>query len=436
MTIVHVGNMANKGTQALLVSDVAALKAVAKEPLHVFVSTVDIKGTRQLGLDIDDVVSPLLDVPYERADSVARSLGWKRGGIKYSAFAASCLMLIPVQMALVVFSSWFVRAGLKAPYRSDVFRRIENSQLIVSCSDENFKESSFLLRLSVSWIFVWWSMLISRTMIILTAKFLKKPVVLFPNSIGPFRTFLGRAVSRLALNNCNLLMARERYSYNVIDELNVRSPRILTSDTALLYPSTDTSSVAVKKPFVAVCAGFYAQTHSSEGISAYVESHAKALSRASRMLGFRIVFLPHYVSGFRYDDLEISELIRSKLERPIEAEIINTRTLAEFKSILDQADFVLSSKMHPAVLAASSFVPTLYVAYDNKQLGFFQSLGMPKDCAILISEINEELLFSGIEKVWSSRKELGALLSRTVPFWQDNTKRAIGYALNLSHLDG
>lgn len=72
--IIHVGHMANKGTQGLLKSDVFILRNIL-ENVDISLSTTDIKGVKSLNLPLTAVLSPLVDIPYETADAYAKKMG-------------------------------------------------------------------------------------------------------------------------------------------------------------------------------------------------------------------------------------------------------------------------------------------------------------------------------------------------------------------------
>jgi len=423
--IIHVGNMANKGTRALLMSDVSVIKDVVKGDVAFSVSTTDVEGVKRLNLSLNAVLPPMVDIPYERADFFARRFGYTRDSFTYLAFAVASLFFMFVQMILSVISAVFVKLGLKGFYRREVLRCVKDCNVVVSYSDENFKETASLLPLNIYWIVTWWSMLLSRTWDILTAKFLGKPVVMFPNSVGPFRTSIGRFLSKLALNNCDCVLVREPVSYEIVKSLMIRPPKILTSDTTVLFkPTYDSSSDSYSNPVVGVSPGIYSHSVSEEKVYEYALAHAKALDRAIEKYGLSVVFLPHYVSGFRYDDLEVSKLIIREMKNASKAKIINVNTVAEFKSLIDRMDMVISSKMHPAVLAVSGCVPTLCIAYDHKQTGFFRSLGLSK-CVIPLHELTYQRLTLNIDYVWNRRDEMRALLRERVPKLQGHVKVSI-----------
>lgn len=430
--IIHVGNMANKGTQALLKSDIYVLRNIVNGDVAFSVSTTDIEGVKRLNLPLNSVLPPMVDIPYEKADAFAKRFRFSRASFNYKVFAVGSLTFMLFQASMSAVSAVMVKWGLKGFYRSEVLEHMKNSDVVVSYSDENFKETASFLPLNVYWVLTWWSMLFSRTWDVLTAKFLGRRVVMFPNSVGPFRTRVGRLLAKLVLNRFDYILVREPISFEAINLLGIKSPKKLTSDTSLLLTGKDTMNLSsLPHPLIGVSPGFYAHSLSQKEVDRYIVGHAKALDDAIEKYGFSVVFLPHYVSGFRYDDLEVSRLILLQMKNKERAKIVELGSVEEFKSTLDCMDMVISSKMHPAVLATSGCVPTLCIAYDQKQSGFFKRLDLD-DCVISIQEFSYERLFLKIEHVWSKRDEIRKMLKEKVPLLQNEVREAIKHAITPS----
>lgn len=428
--IIHVGNMINKGTQALLESDFYILRDIFKGNVSLSVSTTDIEGVKRLNLNPSAILPPIIDIPYEKADSFARKLGFKRAGTTYKIFALGSLIFMFVQAGVSVFSAILTRMGLKGCYRREVLENIRESHLVISYSDENFKEAASFLRLNVYWILTWWSLLFSRTWDVLIAKSLRKRVIVFPNSIGPFRTWLGRSLAKLALNMCDFILVREPLSYRTVSNLGIRTPKKLTSDSTLLLVGKEQNCFSsFSHPLIGVSPGFYAQSLSKVEIETYISEHARALDEAIEKHGFLVVFLPHYVSGFQNDDLDVSKLALKRMKNKQKAMIVEASSAKEFKSLLGCMDIVVSSKMHPAVLAVSECVPTLCIAYDQKQSGFFQYLGL-NDCVVSIQDFSNGGLFSRIDSVWNNKERIREVLQKKVPVLKESIIGAVREALS------
>jgi len=422
--IIHVGTMNNKGTQALLISDVSLLKTFLKDP-SISVSTTDVEGVKDLNLPLEAVVPTIVDIPFKKADALSKRFKIGRSGLKYKLLIISGLLLMLIQVLLSLISALFIKMGLKPIYRGEVLKRMKDCDLVISCSDENFKESASLLPTSFYWIATWWSILFERTLEILMAKFFNRPVIMFPNSIGPFKTYVGRFLSKLALNRCDCLMLRDAISYKIAESLGINSTKILTADTALLLgKKTRLSRKRDTEPLIGVSPGVYSHGLPADKVNEYIKEHAAALDMAAEKYDLSIVFLPHYISGFKFDDLGISKLIWQSMENRERATIIQVNDVNEFKSLLEKVDMLISSKMHPAVLGVSSFVPTLCIAYDHKQWGLFNHLDMT-EMVINIQEADRKTIFSKISLIWENRKEIKNLLQKKVPVLQKSTENSI-----------
>jgi polysaccharide pyruvyl transferase WcaK-like protein len=420
---IHVGNMNNKGTQALFASDVSIIKEVDPDA-DVSVSTTDIEGVNKMKLPLSRVLPPMVDLPYDRADQTSKTLGLSRNGGSYKLLTVTLLILMPFQTILSLLSVVFCRLGLKPVYRGNVIQKVKACDVVISHSDESFKETASSLPLNPLWAVTWWSMLFSRTLEVMVARSLRKPVVLFPNSVGPFRTCVGRFMAKLSLNSCDYLLIRDPISYGIVEKMKLKTAKILTYDTALLFNPQSALPSSVNLPselVIGVSAGVYSNSMNKADVENYIVAHARALDAAIEKHGFTVAFLPHYISGFSGDDLEISRKIVEKMRHKEHTKIIVTDNVPEFKALLNQMSMVISSKMHPAILAVSAFVPVLSIVYDHKQTGFFQRLDMT-NCTLDISMVSAERLTSKIEATWSQQAQLTSALAQQIPLWQKNVR--------------
>ena len=428
--IIHVGDMDNKGSEVLLRSDISVIREILGGGVSLSVSTVNVEGVRKLNLPLTAVLPTVADVPYKTADSLARKSGINRNTIKYKAFAVASLIYLFIQTTLSVISAFLTKIGLKTLYRSEVFNNIKNADLVISCSDENFKEAASLLPSNLYWVLTWWTMLFQRTFELNIAKYIGRPVVVFPNTIGPFRTWVGRFLSRFALNGCGYVLAREPISYEILNSLDIESRKILTADTALLFTAPkEAISGSLSHPVIGVCPGIYRYSLSDEQVHNYVLNHARALDKAIERYGFDVVLSPHYVSHLEYDDSEICRLILERMKNKNHARIIVADGVEKFKSLLDSMDMIITSKLHPGVMALSGHVPTLCIAYDHKQIGLFQLLGL-EDCVISIMEASREAISSKIDLVWNNREKIKATLQIKIPELQEGIRKAVRAALS------
>jgi colanic acid/amylovoran biosynthesis protein len=429
---VHVGSMNNKGAEILLKNDICATKKLTNNNVSISVSTSDLNGVGRLKISIDRICPQVVDIPFEQVDLLSKKRGCARRDLWYKILSAAWIVRMIFQVFLSAFSSVITKIGLPSFYRPEVLECIRESDLVISCSDENFKEGTILLPPKPYWILTWWSVILARAWAVLVAKYYGKRVVMFPNSIGPFRTIIGRLFSKLALGLCDLILVREPISFKNLEDIKVRTPKILTCDTSFILCLSDRPFY--KKPGslrVGLSLGVYSNIFSQKEIQKLVSTYANSLDRIVEKFDVSLVFLPHFVSGFEYDDLQFSDMIKEKMKNGANVEIMQTQTVEEFKSIMGNMDLVISSKMHPSTIALSCKVPTICIAYDHKQKGLFESLEMSR-CLLFLPELSEEKLFSHFCYVWSNREIIRRNLEVLIPSLQASVNNAIAQALLLA----
>jgi len=421
--------MTNKGTQALLKSEVSILREVINDS-EISVSTMDVEGVSSLGLPLERVIPGLIDVPYKKADLLAKRLSYGRNTLRFKVDLLVRLFAVPFQAFIAFASSIFTRTGFRALYRAEVIEAFKNSDLVISTSDENFKEGNLKLPFNLAWTVTWWSLLFVRTCeVVIAKKIFKKKVVLLPNSVGPFRTFVGRSLAKIAFRNMDLMIVRDRVSAANLESLGLKKPTMLTVDVATNFkPDAKTNPAKLENPVIGVAAGVYFNALTENGLKNFVTSHAKALDFMISRYGVKIVFLPHDVTGFKNDDYDICTSILREMQYRQDARIMCVKSVDEYKLLLNQLDMLVSSKMHPAVLASSSNVPALYVVYDHKQTGFFEQLDLLEYC-LDISAVSSENLIRKMDNLWNDRQKVESLLSQRIPELQENVKKIVRKAV-------
>lgn len=80
--------------------------------------------------------------------------------------------------------------------------------------------------------------------------------------------------------------------------------------------------------------------------------------------------------------------------------------------------------MHSSVAAVLEEVPTVCIAYDQKQIGFFQQLELT-ECLVSMSELSTERLLKKIIEVHDNTEELVRKMAYKIPLLQQNVRHAI-----------
>jgi colanic acid/amylovoran biosynthesis protein len=334
-----------------------------------------------------------------------------------------------LQVILSLTSSIIVKVGLNGFYRSETIERFRDSDLIISTADENFKEGSLYFGLTVAWKLAWWTILFSRTWdIIIAKKIFKKPIIVFPNSVGPFRTHLGGSITKTALNNVDFILLREFTSNKFLSDLKVTTPVANTTDVAVLLERNRDQpkffAPTLRRQIIGVSPGLYAGSISKEKQMEYLSAHSRVLDQMIEQHGVDVLFLPLEITGMEGDDYSFCRLILQGMKHQEKVKMIKVETAELFKSHLARLDLLISSRMHPLVLASSEMVPTVVVCYDHKQSGFSRQLGL-SDCKIDINDFSSEKLLSTTEFVWNNKERIRVHLAGVIPVLQDDVMMKI-----------
>lgn len=218
-------------------------------------------------------------------------------------------------------------------------------------------------------------------------------------------------------------------SYEMINSLGMACPVISTSDTTLLYDPINAKKSVAPSHVIGVAPGFYHDILSGDMVKKYLMAHVTALDFVVEKYGFDVVFLPHYVSGFANDDLDVCRRITDGMRNKDHVRVVNVDTFEEFKEILGHCDLVVSSRMHSSVAAVLEEVPTVCIAYDQKQIGFFQQLELT-ECLISLSELSSERLVKKIIDIQDNAKEIVRKMTLRIPVLQEDLRQAIDRMLH------
>jgi polysaccharide pyruvyl transferase WcaK-like protein len=426
--IIHVGSVLNKGTHAQVTTEIATLKRALRS-VDATVSTCDIDSLRILEPEIKAVPS-IVDIPFFKADNLTRRMGRSERSTRYRVVAAAWAVIVILEIPLALFSSVIAKLVRKPFYRSRTINSIQECCLVVSTSGENFREGCRFLPATLTWKLTWWSILFSRMWeVVIVKRILKKPIIVFPNSIGPFCTRIGRWFAKVLLSNVDYILVRDEYSADNLRDLNIRTPMKAVCDiVVLLGQDTRVQNPARGGPLLGVSPGLYDGAFRSEKRLDLIRTLAHAIDAFVEEYGVRVVFLPHEVTGYVYDDLGFSKAIIQEMRHGNAARCVYVRGLNEFRHQLGNLDILLTCRLHPAVLASGLQVPSVSVIYDEKQTGFLTHLGLEWS-GIPITELTQEKLSALMGRVWKDRDTVAETLMRSVPLLQRATYEDVSKAL-------
>lgn len=246
-----------------------------------------------------------------------------------------------------------------------------------------------------------------------------RPLVLAPQTMGPFAKGAWAHLVRPVLKRCAILTTRDHLSTTYLRELGVRREVVEASDVALKLPYDQPEP---KEPGAPVRVGLNVSGLLMNG--GYTGTNQFGLSMDYAGLireiiagfqrhpdGCEVHLVPHVITygrGAVEDDYQASLDLAGEFDDVVVAP--EFATPSEAKSYIAGMDFFMGARMHACIAAFSAGVPVVPMAYSRKFAGLFGSLGYDKtvDCTSESSAAILDKIFAAFE----TRAELRQDMSR------------------------
>jgi colanic acid/amylovoran biosynthesis protein len=256
---------------------------------------------------------------------------------------------------------------------------------------------------------------------------LGRPLVLFTQSLGPFKNPAYRKKLASIFEHATLILLRDRLSEQHIRSLGVRNPRIaVTADAAFALADRTVLTVAGRQtavaapPRVAISVREWKAFRGhrpTEAQQRYVNAIRDLTIHAVTRYGAAVTFLSTCQGIPEYrDDSELAGEIAESLPPGIARSVDVDRdfhTPDELRVVIREFDLVVSTRMHLAILALGTGTPVIPIAYEFKTRELFENLHH----AYLVHDMEAVCpaeLIATFDEAMTHLPELRASLSRAV----------------------
>ncbi len=259
---------------------------------------------------------------------------------------------------------------IKTSYYPSVIKQFRRCDIIIDATaGDSFSDIYGMKIFTAIFIFKWLSILSGV------------PVILAPQTIGPFKHAISKTVANLYLRFVAHIFLRDELSSKEITN-NCYSKLTVASDMAFVLPYRRNLEEQKAIPDIRNI-GFnisgllyndgYNLNNSSKNFS-YKQMCDEIIERLLEK-GYRVYLVPHVVGhdcGVD-NDYYISEEICKRNPKLVLAPYFNNPV--EAKSFISGLDFFIGSRMHATIAAISSGIATVPIAYSRKFQGVFEPLG-------------------------------------------------------------
>jgi colanic acid/amylovoran biosynthesis protein len=356
----------NGGDAAILIAVVEQLRAVLGPATRVTVLDLFGTGARAYYPDLD-IEEATFSIPGRRAGSLARR-------------ASGLFRLVPALAAATAFAAGVHHEKILRACPSFIRRRLElflKADVIISTGGTYLVEHYRLL---------------PKVFDLFLANALKRPLILFTQSLGPFSTRQNRALIRAALEPARLILLRDERSLEHLREAGIDTARCAVradSVFGLGHRERVAASAEIRLPArglkVAISVRDWSKFR-SETAEAGMRRYTAAVAALCRELIDRDAANVTFVSTCQgipeyeqHDDRVASSIVEILPARyhehlRVDSAFHEPRALLE---LLGEFDLVVSTRMHVAILALIAGRPVLPIAYEFKTRELFQRLGFP-----------------------------------------------------------
>jgi colanic acid/amylovoran biosynthesis protein len=264
---------------------------------------------------------------------------------------------------------------------------------------------------------------------------LGKPLLLLPQTLGPFRGVFGKALARYVLRRAAKVYTRDKESL-------VAVPQFLGVDSSKLRFSFDMAFALEPSPPSQADSAWLTESAGERPLigfnpsgllylGGYTKDNMFGLKADYRVLirdvilwfiekkNCRVMLIPHaHKPGdtSESDTIACESLLRELGNRypgRIHA-AIGDHNEQEIKHLIGQCDFFLGSRMHACIAALSQCIPTVGLAYSRKFDGVLRSIGVDDLVVDLRAHDRKEIL-SLIEAVYDQSDTIRQRLMNTMP---------------------
>jgi len=276
------------------------------------------------------------------------------------------------------------------------------------------------------------------TLPLLLVVFLGKPLVLLPQTYGPFNSRLSKKIARFLLSRAGTVYSRDKASIHDVQKLLGKA----RSNGGLLFSPDLAFALEPYKPKV-IDVGPLLTAKTSESITVglnisgllysggYTRNNMFALKANYKQVLYTIIdelmhndrvlllLVPHVVGpeqNLESDKAACSKVYEQAIEKYPNRIFVarGTYDQSEIKYVISLCDFFIGSRMHACIAALSQSIPAVGLAYSKKFQGVFETVGAG-DLVVDMRHAETEKILSTITNAFEHRDITARHLRTIIP---------------------
>lgn len=249
--------------------------------------------------------------------------------------------------------------------------------------------------------------------------FLKKKVIILPQTIGPFYKWINKLKAHYILKNASKIYVRDLVYQKELEQMNVKYT--LTRDVSF-YMKPQKFHYSIKPGSVGINISGLAYYNSHGNLKGKFQYYGKLINDIISL--FQKNNIPVYLIPHTYnfetpnpiaDDLQAAKEIWKSLHCTDNVFVVNENMEApEVKYVISQCDFFIGTRMHANFAAIYTQTPVFGLAYSYKFKGSFDEYGLVDRYANILDLKEEDipLMLTKIYMCFNQRKEVREILEK------------------------
>lgn len=264
-----------------------------------------------------------------------------------------------------------LKAILKKPWLISKSKAFEGCDYIIDlCGGDGYTDNYGMIRL------------FAESVPVYMAKSKKIPILFAPQTIGPFKTKIGKKVAHHTLKKLQHLFVRDSSSFECCTKLKLKNITSQVIDVAFALPfkkqkvASDRIKVGINISGLLYNGGYNRNNYFGLSFS-YKEFIDRLLALLTSDETYEVHLIPHVNSDTVEidDDYRVCQKIAEENSKLILAPRFDSPVDA--KCYISGMDIFSGARMHSTIGAISSGVPVIPVAYSRKFNGLYNTLEYP-----------------------------------------------------------
>jgi polysaccharide pyruvyl transferase CsaB len=202
------------------------------------------------------------------------------------------------------------------------------------------------------------------------AQWLKKPVFIYAQGMGPINKGISKFLVKASLNKADIVTVRDNKSKVLLEDIGVSKTINVVPDPVMglngqSFSNDWVTGSGISRPFLTVSVRDWTT------VLEYKSAIAQSLDKLS-LKGFDIVFIPMHGEHDYHTSKEVATMMKEvSFIAPFDAEI------QEKISIIGQSELLVGMRLHALIFSAISITPFVALSYDPKIDAFAQICDQP-----------------------------------------------------------